>query len=120
MIKLLGWCTKYYKLSVFVERCSALDLLDKFPSYVKELNLPLQNLVQVSNDVPNVNLKLLFHMKSSLINETEICNVGLCSLQVVNNVYKTTHSKVGWKIKKFLRSLYNWFKNFPSRWPIYC
>lgn len=115
-------CTRYLT-SAFLETSSALDLLEKITICVAESNLSLENLIQLSTDGPNVNLKLICdlknHMKNNLNINREILDTGSCSLHVVNGAYKTGHAKVDWKLNQFLRTLYKLFKNYPSRRAVY-
>lgn len=112
-----------YVTSLFLEKSTALDVLDSFLGFVNTENLSLDNLVQLSTDGPNVNLKLLFdlhsHMKSTLSSKKQILDVGTCSLHIINGAYKTAHKSVTWNLNQFLRAIYRLFKNFPSRRGIY-
>lgn len=112
-----------YLTSAFLQRSTAADLLESIVHSIADANLSLDNLVQLSTDGPNVNLKLIFdikcHMRQSLKSEHEIIDIGTCSLHIVNGAYKTAHGKTGWNVNQFLRSLYRLFKNYPSRRAIY-
>lgn len=112
-----------YLTSAFLEKSAAENVLESLLNVLKEKDLPLDNLIQLSTDGPNVNLKLIFdlktHMKDNLSSERQICDVGTCSLHIINGAYKTAHAKVNWKLNQFLRSLYRLFKNYPSRRSIY-
>lgn len=118
-----GCVATRYLTSAFLEKSSALDLLEELTTCVAESNLSLENLIQLSTDGPNVNLKLIFdiknHMKKTLNLNNEILDTGTCSLHIVNGAYKTAHANVGWKLNHFLRSLYQLFKNYPSRRAVY-
>lgn len=112
-----------YLTSAFLEKTAAENLLESVLSVIKDANLNLENLVQLSTDGPNVNLKLLFdlkqHMRDNLPSEKQILDIGTCSLHIINGAYKTAHNKIDWKLNEFLRSLYRLFKNYPSRRGIY-
>lgn len=112
-----------YLTSSFLERSRAVDLLEKIINCISESNLSLQNLVQLSTDGPNVNLKVIAdlnsHLKNTFNTDREILDIGTCSLHIVNGAYKTAHAKVDWKLNQFMRALYRLFKNYPSRRAVY-
>lgn len=112
-----------YLTSAFLEKSGAENLLESVLTVLKEADLKIDNLIQLSTDGPNVNLKLKFdlkqHMKDNLPSEKQILDISTCSLHIVNGAYKTAHTKVNWKLNQFLRSLYRLFKNYPSRRGIY-
>lgn len=112
-----------YLTSAFLEKTAAENLLESVLTIIKDTNLNLENLVQLSTDGPNVNLKLLFdikqHMRDNLPSEKQILDIGTCSLHIINGAYKTAHNKINWKLNDFLRALYRLFKNYPSRRGVY-
>lgn len=108
-----------YLNSLFLEKSTASNMLQELLTCVESSNLSLEKLVQLSTDGPNVNLKLIFdlrtHMREHLTSEQQILDVGTCSLHIINGAYKTGLTKVGWKLNQFLRAIYRMFKNYPSR-----
>ena len=59
-------------------------------------------------DDPSVNLKFLSELKQFLKNDedpqdSELIDIGTCSLHVVHGAYKTAHDKRGWNHNCFLR-----------------
>jgi hypothetical protein len=109
-----------YLTSAFLGHATADDLLHTFTSALAAQNLNLKNMIQVSMDGPNVNLKFLRELQVFLKNasdphDPELLNIGSCSLHVVHGAYKTAHNACGWQVHIFLRSLYYLFKDFPSR-----
>lgn len=108
-----------YLTSTFLQRATAKDLLETFTTTMANLGLPLNHILQVSVDGPNVNLKFLRDLQDSIGNELDgngkLFDTGTCPLHVVQGAYKTAHTTVGWKIHEFLRSLYYLFRDFPVR-----
>lgn len=107
--------TRYWN-STFLGRASADHLLDAF---IDGLDLPLQNILQVSLDGPNVNLSFLKKLENHLqiLNPDgkSILDIGICSLHTVNGAIKTAINKCEWNLSQFFRSLYNFFKGSPAR-----
>lgn len=107
-----------YLTSTFLGHATAADLLMVFTTVFKEHSLNLKNMLQVSMDGPNVNKKFLKDLISYLNDSQdypEIVDIGTCVLHIVNNSYKTAHTATDWDISQFLRSIYNFFKDFPTR-----
>lgn len=109
-----------YLTSTFLKHATSADLLNAFTTALSEQNLNLKNMLQVSMDGPNVNLKFLRELKAFLKNasdpdDPELFDMGTCSLHVVHGGYKTAHNACKWEVNIFLRSLYYLFKDFPSR-----
>lgn len=111
-------CTRYLT-SVFLNSATAEDLVNSFMLGITKWGLSLQNIIQISLDGPNVNLKFLRDIQQKCLSddgdERKIFDVGTCSLHIVQGAYKTAHKESGWKVHEFLRALYQYFKNFPSR-----
>lgn len=105
--------------SCFLGHATAHDLLMNFISALKEQGLNLKNMMQVSMDGPNVNLKFLKDLKSYLREDSpddpELLSFGTCALHIVHGAFKTAHDKCDWNIPSFLRCIYYLFKNFPTR-----
>lgn len=108
-----------YLTSEFLGHTTADDLRKAFLSSLKPLNV--HKLLQVSMDGPNVNLKFIRELETYLTtikdpNHPMFLYMGSCGLHVVNNSFKTAFSSVpSWNISSFIRSLYNLFKDVPSR-----
>lgn len=109
-----------YLTSCFLGSSKASDILINFISSLQENGLDLQRLLSVSMDGPNVNLKFLNDLQAYLLNDTDdsqprLLQFGTCTLHIVHGAYKTAHVNSEWNINKFLRSLYYFFKDVPSR-----
>lgn len=106
--------------STFLHQAKAEDLLNAFTSAISGLGLSLKKIIQISMDGPNVNLKFLRDLKAYLAepdnaDSRKLIEFGTCGLHVVNGSFRTAHDKSGWNINKFLRVIYYFFKDFPSR-----
>lgn len=108
-----------YLTSTFLQGAKACDLLESFKNSITGLGLRLSKMINVSMDGPNVNKKFLEDLKAYLRADPEILfkmiDFGSCALHVVHNSFKGAHEKSGWKIQKFMRKQYYFFKDFPSR-----
>ncbi|XP_034246267.1 uncharacterized protein LOC117648128 [Thrips palmi] len=107
-----------YFSSAFLGHTTAEDLLDAFLKQLKPAFF--KKLLNVSMDGPNVNLKLIkdleVEMKAKNHPEDPLfLYMGSCGLHVVNGGFKTGAKSAGWGIVNVLRSMYNFFKNVPSR-----
>ncbi|KAK3925252.1 N-lysine methyltransferase KMT5A-A [Frankliniella fusca] len=108
-----------YLTSEFLGHTTADDLRKAFLSSLKPFNI--HKLLQVSMDGPNVNLKFIRELETYLTSikdptDPMFLYMGSCGLHVVNNAFKTAFSNVtDWPIVSFIRSLYNLFKDVPSR-----
>ena len=107
-----------YLTSAFLGHATAEDLLMTFLQNLKDTGLDAKKMLQVSMDGPNVNLKFLKDLKKYLgdsPSDPELLDFGTCSLHTIHGAYKTAHNNSEWNIHRFLRSLYYFFKDFPSR-----
>lgn len=108
-----------YLTSTFLESATAENLRTAFVDTIKQMELKLENIIQISLDGPNVNIKFLRDIKEFIQlennEETQILDTGTCSLHIVQGAYKTAHNKVGFEIHDFLRTIYYLFNDFPSR-----
>ena len=114
--------TTRYLSSAFLDRVKAVNLRESFESSLKSKNLELRKIAQVSMDGPNVNLKFLKELKSSLKTNPENpvpLDIGSCGLHIVHGAFKRAIQSTGWGLSIFLRSLYNFFKNYPVRRNLY-
>lgn len=81
-------------------------------------NIEPAKILQLSMNSRNVNLKLLKSLKqefSASDGNQNIVDFGSCGLHVVSGAFKTGHNVTKWNTGVFLRSMYNLFKNVPTR-----
>lgn len=109
-----------YLTSIFSPKCDAETLLKCFTKALENLNLNLSNIIQLSTDGPNVNIKLHIIFRKYLLGDhnltqTNSLDVGTCPLHVIHGSLKTAHKKVNWNVNEYLRRSYFLFKDFPSR-----
>ena len=108
------------KLQILVSgHATAEDMLSHFSSSILDSGLPVQNMIQISMDGPNVNWKFfdLIKEKISLEYGTSVISIGSCGLHVVHNCFKTGCTATDWKpqVSSVLSSLYYLFKDTPAR-----
>lgn len=109
-----------YLTSAFLTGAKAVDLLNNFKSALEGVNM--KNMVQVSMDGPNVNFAFLRELKSDLKEsgqESEIIDFGSCGIHTVHNAFKSALMSTGWDLPRFLRAMYNLFKDVPARRGLY-
>lgn len=103
-----------YLTSKFLGRSRAVDLLAAFKEGLGEV--PLSKLLQVSMDGPNVNWAFLRELKVDIQhNDKELLDVGSCGLHILHGAFKDGVRSIGWDIIKYMRGIYNIFKDVPAR-----
>lgn len=104
-----------YLNSVFLGHSTAQDLFESFIAGSSDLDL--LNLLQISIDGPNVNLKFLRYIQDQ-VKESKghnLIDIGTCSLHVIHNAFQRGNKITRWKLNEILRALYQLFKNSPAR-----
>lgn len=102
--------------SAFLGHSTSADLLTAFKKELSSLNM--KNLLQVSMDGPNVNLKFLRDLKDDLNNGPDspvLLDIGSCGLHNLHNAFKAAMKATAWDIVQFLRAIYNIFAHVPAR-----
>ncbi|XP_076454410.1 uncharacterized protein LOC143289296 [Babylonia areolata] len=101
----------------FMGHATAVDLQEKSETVFSDLNLKTSSLVQISIDSPAVNLKLLEHINSDMVENhgVGLLRVGSCGLHVVHNAFRSGCEASKWDIESFLASAYTLFKDRPAR-----
>ncbi len=99
---------------------SSNDLLAHFKEGLAEL--PLNKMLQVSMDGPNVNWKFIQLLEEDLWmkpgtpqNFPRFLNLGSCGLHVVHGAFNTGHDKAGWTLHTALSNAYWLFKDSSVR-----
>ncbi|KAK9976616.1 hypothetical protein ABG768_021821, partial [Culter alburnus] len=97
----------------FLGHSTAEDLLKHFKECVAKLNT--RQLLSISMDGPNVNLKLadLLQTEHAELYGAHLVNVGSCGLHTLHNALKAGFTM--WQMDKLLRALYYLFHNVPAR-----
>ena len=105
-----------YLNSHFLQQAASVDINECFKDLDNEIQ-PLENMLQVSMDGPNVNLKAHRELKKWLQEKYghELLDVGTCPLHQVHNSLKAAMDTNSFKMQQFLRSLYNLFHDAPAR-----
>jgi hypothetical protein len=109
---------KYYRNfnSSFLGRSRASDLLEKFKEALK--GLPLQKMVHISMDGPNVNWAFIKLLKTELWQIPgfpQFLETGYCGLHVVHGAFLTGHPKANWKVSAILSAGYYLLHDNPAR-----
>ncbi|GBM79337.1 hypothetical protein AVEN_32951-1 [Araneus ventricosus] len=104
-----------YFNSAFLTHSTAEDLYKSFCESTIEINL--KNLLQISMDGPNLNLKFWRHLHSQLKEEKgfSLLNIGTCSLHIIHGAFQKGNRLSEWKLNVLFQSLYKLFKNSPAR-----
>jgi len=111
-------CVRYFT-SVFLGHTNAVELLKALKEAIKFLNF--RNIIQISMDGPNVNIKMLHDFKEELQQKNEnsidhiIFDIGSCGLHTMHNAFKNSIKSSKWNIIEFFRAIYNVFKDVPDR-----
>lgn len=93
-----------YLTSLFLGHSTAQDLFENFISGCGDLEL--SNLLQISIDGPNVNLKFLKEMNEQ-IKESKgknLIDIGTCSLHLIHNAFQRGNKATNWKLNEILKS----------------
>lgn len=102
--------------SAFLGHSTSADLLTAFKKELSLLNM--KNLLQVSMDGPNVNIKFLRDLKEELKHDPNspiLLDIGSCGLHNLHNAFKAAMKATTWDIVKFLRAICNIFSHVPAR-----
>lgn len=103
-----------YMTSKFLGRSRASDLLAAFKEGLGDI--PLNKLLQVSMDGPNVNWSFLRELKLDFQHgEEKLLDLGSCGLHILHGAFKDGVRCTGWNVTKYLRAIYNIFKDVPAR-----
>ena len=104
-----------YVNSEFLGKSSAIDVLQKFED--ASFKLPKQKCIQISSDVPSVNLKFLDLLNEKCRNECldELISIGTCGLHTVSRAFQSAENSADWNIKKVLSTMHKIFHESPSR-----
>lgn len=103
-----------YMTSKFLGRSRATELHAAFKEGLG--NIPLNKLLQVSMDGPNVNWALLRELKLDVqTGNTKLLDLGSCGLHILHGAFKDGVRSTGWDIVKYMRGIYNIFKDVPAR-----
>lgn len=105
----------YFVTSVFLGHATSSDMFEILLSSI--LPLTFKNVLQLSMDGPNVNLKLHRLINEHMLNDyaKQLINIGTCSLHIVHNAFKQGFESLDWGIGVFLYNIYKLFKHSPAR-----
>ncbi|CAN7985972.1 unnamed protein product [Ixodes hexagonus] len=106
--------TRYYT-SVFMGHSTAEDIQGKLLSALEPL--PLEKILQISMDGPNVNLKFFKNFQAHLQQtyQVQCVDIGTCGLHTMHNAYRAGITASKWGIDCLLSSLSTLFEGSPAR-----
>ncbi|KAJ8914333.1 hypothetical protein NQ315_011321, partial [Exocentrus adspersus] len=74
-----------------------------------------KNIIQISIDGSNVNLKFLRLFKEYVRENNKLIDLGTCGLHVVHGSIRSGHKAAGWHVDSVLNGIYWIFKDSPAR-----
>lgn len=106
--------TRYFS-SDFMGHSTADDMVEVFHKATEGLSY--KNLVQLSMDGPNVNVKFHKLIQTEMENDlnTSLLNVGSCGLHILHGAFKKGADAAQWNLDQFLSSAYWLLKDSPAR-----
>ncbi|CAN7945535.1 unnamed protein product [Ixodes hexagonus] len=106
--------TRYYT-SVFMGHSTAEDIQGKLLSALEPL--PIEKILQISMDGPNVNLKFFKNFQAHLQQtyQVQCVDIGTCGLHTMHNAYRAGITASKWGIDCLLSSLSALFEGSPAR-----
>ena len=106
--------TRYFDSS-FLDGATATDIQEAFMSGIKELDK--NNFLQISSDVPNVNLKVLELMAENRKTEelSPLIDIGTYGLHTVHNSLKAGIKSSRWIVGKVMKAMWKLLNEFPAR-----
>ena len=110
--------TRYLK-SEFMGGAKAEQILETFESGIAKLKA--EELLQLSSDGPNVNLKFLkLHSeKRESLELSPVLDIGTCGLHTMHGSMKAAVKKSGWAVSKTLKAMWKLLDESPARRDIY-
>ena len=93
--------------------CTSDNLLNHFNSFMKDLNLDYNHLIQVGMDGPNVNLSFEKKLRSIMETtyETSFLNFGSCFLHPVHTASRKGIKKLDFDVDEFFHDIHFFFKH---------
>lgn len=111
----------HYLQSKLLGHATAEILKDAILNTLSELKIPLQRMLCLSSDGPNV-CKKLFRLldlevstKLGSLHDFGLLNIGTCNLHVIHNTFSIGLQSVEWNIEELLIDVYYFFHKSPAR-----
>ena len=107
--------TVRYWTSLFLGHTRCNDLVAAFHNGLSELEET--NMIQISVDGPNTNLKLLSEVQNELQKSklSSLTDVGSCNLHLIHGSFKTGSEKSLWDLHKILKRAFKLLHDSPAR-----
>ena len=104
-------------MSLFVEHCSAEDMLEHVLEFITRLDLNTALLIHLGLDGPSVNNsfeeKLIGRLEKDY--QTTFLALGSCTLHIVHNTFRKGITELSIDITQFACDLHLFFKYFSAR-----
>ena len=96
-------------LDIFVTRSYLRD--DLVAAFHNGLFIEETNMIQISMDGPNTNLKLLSEVQNECQKNkpSSLIDIGSCNLHLIHWAFKTGSEKSSWDLHKILKGAVTWF-----------
>ena len=103
--------------SEFLGHCQAEVLKTQIIKMINEKGLPLNKLLMLSVDCPNVNKATLKLVNNELLKEGifELIDIGTCPLHIAHNAFAAGMSTLNFNIDEFASDVYGFFKSSAAR-----
>ena len=109
--------TRYLK-SEFMGGANAEQILKTFEDGIAKLKP--QEILQISSDGPNVNLKFLEQFSENRVCELpQLVNIGTCGLHTMYGSMKSGVKKTGWSVGKIMKAMWKILVECPARRNVY-
>ena len=104
-----------YWTSLFLGHTRCDDLVAAFHNGLNELEET--NMIQISMDGPNTNLKLLSEVQNQRQKNklSSLIDIGSCNLYLIHGAFKTGSEKSSWDLHKILKGAFKLLHDSPAR-----
>lgn len=108
--------------TVFIGSATAEIIFSCISKAIDKMKLPLNRLLMLGSDGPNVNKKVhrLMNEELKLTCNRQLVHIGTCNIHTVHNAYLKGLSKLGENAVDLILAIYYFFNGWPSRWEEYC
>lgn len=107
--------TVRYWAFLFLGHTQCDDLVAAFHNGLNELEET--NMIQISMDGPNTNLKLLSEVQNERQKNklSSLIDIGSCNLHLIHGAFKTGSEKSSWDLHKILKGAFKLLHDSPAR-----
>ena len=103
--------------SLFVGHCFSKDLLHHFTTFVEDMNLEPDLLMQIGMDGPNVNSKFEKDLYTQIYDRygVSFLMLGSCGIHITNNGFRKGVTEFGFDVETFVHDINFYFKMSAAR-----